>query len=106
MKQDVLIYSNGKWIKPSKWLLFKRKIYNWFTRFKIVDSKKYWLLSHNDSKYYFKLSAKEYEIAQTIYNEKGTISYEFCPCGGIGWGVKIHVLKTGEIIDITDVSTW
>ena len=41
-----------------------------------------------------------------IFKEKGTISYEFYPCAGIGWGVRLHVLKTGEIIDITDVESW
>ena len=56
-------------------------------------------------KYHYVLSEKEYKQAKEIYKEKGTISYEFYPAG-IGWGVKVHVEKTGEIIDITDVSNW
>ena len=61
----------------------------------------------------FKLNEKENELAEEFLQEhrhleiyKGTISYEFYPCAGIGWGVKVHVMSTGETIDIRDVSTW
>lgn len=56
-------------------------------------------------KRYFSLSPKEYEDAEKIYKEKGTIEYIFYPCG-IAWGVKVKVVKTGEEINITDVETW
>lgn len=78
---------------------------NWLRRFKIIDTWKNVVIPKNDRKYYFKLSPKEYEDAQKIYKEKGTISYEFSPTG-IGSVVKVKVLKTGEIIDITDYDTW
>lgn len=100
-----MIFKNGKFVKASKWQLFKQKIYNKFHRFKIVDTKKYTLIPYDDLKYYFKLSKKEYNEAREISSEKGSISYEFHPCG-IGWGVSVRILDTGEIIDITDVNSW
>ena len=81
-------------------------IFQKLLRFKIVDTWKYKVTPRFDLKYYFKLSLKEYEAAEKIYKEKGNISYEFYPGGGIGWGIKIHVLNTGEVIDITDYSCW
>lgn len=101
-----LIYKNNIFTKASKWNIFWETIKRYCSRFKIVDTWKYMLILHDHSKYYFKLSPKEYEDAKKIYKDKGTISYEFFPCGGIGWGVKVHVLKTNEIFDITDVSDW
>lgn len=53
----------------------------------------------------FTLSEKQLKRAEEIYKEKGTISYEFIP-SGIGWVVKVKVIKTGEEIDITDYDTW
>jgi len=100
------IIKNGKLCKLTKWKLFIRKLLSYFTKFKLVNTWKYEIIPLEDRKYCFKLSPKEYEDSEKIYKEKGTISYEFYPCGGIGWGVKIHVIKTGEIIDISDVSTW
>lgn len=97
---------NGEFIKATKWMIFKREIHRWITRFKFVDSWKYRFIPHDEMKYHFVLSPKEYEDAQKIYKEKGTISYNFYPAGGIGWGVELKVLKTGEIIDISDVSSW
>ncbi len=106
MTKEVWIYKRKKYIKATKWDLFWRKIKNLRTRFKIVDTKKYCLIPWEDKKRQFALSDKEYEDAEKLYKEKGTISYEFYPCAGIAWGVKIHVLKTNEIIDITDYSNW
>ena len=57
-------------------------------------------------KRYFSLSPQEYEDAEKIYKEKGTLEYIFYPCAGLAWGVKVKVIKTGEIINITDVSCW
>lgn len=106
MIKGTYIFWKGKWIKANKWLMFYNTIKNYLARFKIVDTWKYKLILHEDSKYYFKLSPKEYEGAEKLYKEKGTISYEFYPCAGIAWGVKIHVLKTDEVIDISDITCW
>lgn len=107
MKEEIIIYWKDKWItNPSKWILFRRKVRLWFKKWKLVDTSKYCLIPWEDRKRRFTLSKKEYEDSQKLYKEKGTISYEFYPCAGIGWGVKIHVLKTGEIIDISDVDSW
>lgn len=107
MKKEIWINYKGKWIKnPSKWILFKRKLKSLLKRWKIVDTYKYWIVPELDRNRHFILTEKEYNKAYEIYKEKGTIAYEFYPCGGIGWGIKIHVLKTNEIIDITDVDSW
>ena len=105
-KKETWIYSKkkGEYVKATKWMLFIREIKRRINRFKIFDSWTYKLVPYSDSKYYFRLSEGEYEQAQKIYKEKGTISYEFYPCGGIGWGVKIHTKD--EVIDITDYSNF
>ena len=98
---------NGKLVKTNKFSIFCRTIKGYLTRFKIVDTWKYKLIPHSDSKYIFKLSPNEYEDSKKLYKENGTISYEFYPCGGIGWGVRIHLLnKDNEIIDITDYNSF
>lgn len=104
--KETYVLINNKWIKATKWILFKRTIRNWIDRFKIIDTQKYRLILNDDAKYYFKLSSKEYEDAERIYKDKGTISYEFYPAGGIGWGVRIRVLNTDEVIDISDIESW
>ena len=106
MKTETWICKNGKWIKATKFYLFRRRIFHWITKWKLIDSSKYRLIPVDEMKKWFGMSDKEYEESKKLYDEKGTLSYEFYPCGGIGWGVKIHVEKTGEVIDITDVSTW
>lgn len=106
MKTTSWIYYNGKYVEAKGLVYFKWKLKYWFKKYKLINIYKYRLIPLDDMKKIFKLSDKEYEDSEKLYNEKGTISYEFYPCGGIGWGVKIHVLKTGEIIDISDVSTW
>ena len=107
MKKEFWISYNENWIKnPSKWILFKRKIKSLLKRWKIVDTKKYWIIPESERKNHFILSEKEFKQAEEIYKNKGTISYEFYPCGGIGWGVILHVLDTKEAIDITDTSNW
>lgn len=92
--------------EKSKLEIFKETIRDWVTRFKIVDTWNYMIIPHSHNKYYFKMSPQEYEDADNIYKDKGTISYEFYPCGGIGWGLKVRIVKTGEVFDITDVSSW
>jgi len=107
MKKEFWISYNGNWIKnPSKWILFKRRIKYLLKRWKIVDTKKYWIVPEFERKNHFILSDKEYIEAQNIYKEKGTIAYIFYPCGGIAWGVKVRVLDTSEEIDITDINNW
>jgi hypothetical protein len=82
----------------------KNKLCRLLHRWRIVDTHAYRIIPYNVS--IFRLTPKEKEMAEKLYNEKGTISYEFYPCAGIAFGVKIHVLKTSEIIDISDVSSW
>ena len=109
MKEEIWIYSKSKnkWINPSKFKLFWFRLKRKFTRWKFVDTSKYCLIPWEDRKKQFTLSNKEYEQSQKLYKEKGTISYEFYPCGGVGWGVKVHCLnKDNEIIDISDVDSW
>ena len=108
MKKETWIYNKrkNKYIKATKWYLFWRSIKYWFTKWKLVNTSKYCLIPWNDRKKQFTLSDEEYKDANKIYKEKGTISYEFYPCG-IGWGVRVHLLdKNNEIIDITDIKTW
>lgn len=108
MKNKSYIFNEkkNKYIEATKWDLFWHRFKHKFTKWKLIDTSKYCLLPWNDKKKQFSLSNKEYEDAKKLYEEKGTISYEFYPCGGIGWGIKIHILKTKEIIDITDVTKW
>ena len=105
MNKENYIVKNGRWKRATKWELFKHRLKYQLKRWKIVDKYSYKIIPIEDLKRYFILTKEEYKDAQIIYKEKGTISYEFYPTG-IGWGVKIHVEKTGEVIDITDVSTW
>lgn len=81
------------------------KIKRFFKRWKIVDTRKYNLdpIKHNLR---FELTDQQVRDSERIYKEKGTIEYTFYPCGGIGFGCKVKVWKTGEYIDITDCSNW
>lgn len=101
---ETYIYNKGNFVKATKWMLFKRYIKNLFYKYKLVNTNKYKLVKYEDLKYYFTLSPKEYEDAKKLYKDKGTISYEFYPLSGLGWGVKIHT-KNDEIFDITDFSS-
>ena len=107
MEKEIWIKHNNKWIKnPSKWILFKRWVEFTLKRWKIVDTSKYWIIPEDERKLHFILSEKEYEEAEKIYKEKGTISYEFYPCVGLGWGIRLHVLKNNEVIDVTSYDNW
>ena len=107
MEKEIWIYYKDKWIKnPSKWIMFKRNLKLWCKKWKLIDKSKNRIIPNSEMKRYFSLSPKEYEDAEKIYKEKGTLEYIFYPCAGLAWGVKIKVIKTGEIIDITDVSNW
>lgn len=106
MKKEEYLLEDGKWVKATKWKIFKQKIKFEIKRWKLVDKYSNRIVPIDDMKRYFSLSPIEYERAKKIYKEKGTIAYIFYPCGGIAWGVKVRVLNTNEEIDITDVSTW
>lgn len=107
MEKEIWINHKGKWIKnPSKWILLKRAIKDYLRRWKIVDKWKYRIIPHSEMGRYFSMSPKEKEEADKLYKEKGTLAYEFYPCGGIAWGVRVKVVKTGEIIDITNYDCW
>ena len=103
MQREVWILKNGKWIKATKWEVFKRTITGIFTRYKLTDTWRYNIVPHEDLKYIFKMTPKEYDRTKKLYEEKGTISYEFYPIGGIGYGLKIHTKD--EIIDVTDLDS-
>lgn len=106
MNRDEYLIENGKFIKVTKWKRFKLNCKNWFKKWKLVDSSKFRIIPFSETGRFFKLTAQEKEDAEKIYKEKGTIAYTFYPCGGIGWGVKVCVLDTGEEIDITDYSCF
>lgn len=104
-KESYLI-QDGRWVKATKWMLFKHQLKLQLKKWKIVNSYENRIIPIDDMKRHFTLSPVEYEQAEKIYKEKGTIAYIFYPCAGIAWGVKVKVLDTGEEIDITDVSCW
>lgn len=101
-------YSKRKhrFVKATWFGLLIRKIKHLFTKWKIINTDYYWIVPNSDRGRHFILTDKEYKKAKKLYKDKGTISYEFYPCAGIGWGIKIHILKTNEIFDITDIEAW
>ena len=107
MEKEIWIHYKDKWIKnPSKWIMFKRNLKLWCKKWKLIDKSENRIIPNSEMKRYFSLSPQEYEDAEKIYKEKGTLEYIFYPCAGLAWGVKVKVIKTGEIINITDVSCW
>ena len=107
MEKEIWIHYKDKWIKnPSKWIMFKRNLKLWCKKWKLIDKSENRIIPNSEMKRYFSLSPQEYEDAEKIYKEKGTIAYIFYPCGGIAWGIKVRVLDTDEEIDITDTSNW
>lgn len=107
MNKEIWIYNKNKntFIKATKWNLFWKNLKFKFIKWKLIDTSKYCSIPWEDIKKQFVLSDKEYKDSKKIYEEKGTISYEFIP-SGIGCEIKVHVLKTGEIINITDFNNW
>ena len=100
------IDKSGKIKQVSKLKHIYYKVIDKFKKWKFINSRKYLIIPNNKAGVVFRLSDKEHESAEEIYKTKGTISFEFYPCGGIGWGVKLHVLDTEEVIDITDIDSW
>lgn len=105
MTNKSYIFKDGKLVELTRWMKFKRRIKSLLTRYKLIDTWNNHIIPANDFRRHFIMSEKEYEDAKKIYNEKGTISYEFIPGGGIGWILKIHTAN-GETIDITDYESW
>lgn len=107
MNKEIWIYNKNKntFIKATKWNLFWKNLKFKFSKWKLIDTSKYCLIPWEDMKKQFVLSDKEYKDSKKIYEEKGAISYEFIP-SEIGCEIKVHVLKTGEIINITDFNNW
>jgi len=107
MNKDKYLIENGRFVKATTWKLFKFKCKNWFKKWKLVDSSKFRIIPFSEMGRFFELTPQEKKDAEKIYKEKGTISYEFYPCGGIGWGVRVHLLDTkDETINITDITSW
>ena len=107
MKQkNSYLLENGRFVKATKWKLFKSELKSQLKRWKLVDKYSNRIVPSSDWERHFVLTPKELEDAKNIYKEKGAISYEFYPCAGIAWGVRVRVLKTGEVIDISDVDSW
>lgn len=79
-------------------------IKGFFTRWKIVDTRKYTIRSYEDIKLRqtFFMSEKETADAKEIYDKEGTLEYTFYPMG-IGWGIRVKSIKTGTMHDITDL---
>ena len=88
-----------------KMFIIWHHIKGFFTRWKIVDTRKYAIRSYEDIrlKQTFTMSEKETADAKEIYDKEGTLEYTFYPIGGIGWGVRVKATKTGAIYDITDL---
>lgn len=92
--------------KVTKWKLFKREIRRQLKRWKLVDKYSNKIIPNSELGRYFILTPKEFKEAQKLYKEKGTLSYEFYPCAGIAFGVRVKVLETDEVIDISDYGSW
>lgn len=81
--------------------MLKTKVRHFFTKWAIVNTDNNSVIPFG--KLYFLLSDSEKEAAEKIYKKHGTIEYVFYPLGGLGWGTKVRVLKSGEEFDITDL---
>ena len=82
------------------------RIKYFFTKWKFINTSKYFIIPISKLNRHFFLTEKEYEDARLIKKEKGTIAIEFSPGGGIGVCVYAIVIKTGERINITDYKSW
>ena len=95
VKEQVMLPSDS--IKVGDWFVDD------FSIICVTDTWRYNIVPHEDLKYIFKMTPKEYERTKKLYEEKGTLSYEFYPIGGIGYGLKIHTKD--EVIDVTDLDS-
>ena len=100
------IYYNGRYFRHP--LSFGDKmfiIWDWMTtpfrKWKLVNVFTNRIVPYNSLA--FILSDKEKESADNICKEHGAIEYIIYPLAGLGWGVKVRVIKSGEEFDITDI---
>jgi len=106
-KEIYLVNKEGRMFKATKIDLIKHRIKSWFKKWKFIDSSKYKLIPRSELGKWFGMSEEEYKESEKLYKEEGrTLSYEFYPCSGIGWGIRVHDLKTKETFDITDYNNW
>lgn len=82
-------------------------IWNWMTmpfrKWKLVNVFENRIIPYNTI--VFILTDKEKEAADNIRKEHGDIEYIMYPFAGLGWGVKVRVIKSGEEFDITDLDS-
>lgn len=81
---------------------FGRKVKHFFTKWSIVNKDKYRIIPNREL--IFRLTPRQREIVNDIIRTEGTVEYTFYPCGGILWGLKVKVWKTGAYYDITDLA--
>lgn len=89
-----------------KWERLKSKLRKWWKRYQVIDTRKYAIYLKTDGDRAFWLSKSEYEQAKYLERAKGNLEYCFSNTTGIGITLRVKVIETGEIIDITDYSTW
>lgn len=82
------------------------RIKYFFTKWKFINTSKYFIIPISELNRHFFLTEKEYEDSRRIKKENGEIVIEFGPGGGIGTSVYVRVIKTGERINITDYTSW
>lgn len=85
---------------------FVTKVRRWLTKWKLVDTTKYDVLKFPRPTLTFSLTKWQQEQVDKLYKQHGSMDYCFYFVGGIGVGFKVKLWKTGEWIDLTDVSDW
>lgn len=106
-KYKNIIFYKGRSLRhplafSDKMFIIWDKIRCFFTRWKIVDTKKYEIVSIEKKfkRRVFELSEEETKASEKLYKEKGTLRFIFTPTG-IGDVVEVEALKTGEKINIS-----
>lgn len=101
------IFYRGRFLKHpltfgDKMFIIWDNIKRFLTRWKIVDTKKYTLVSNERraKRRVFELSEEETKTSEKLYKEKGTLRFIFTPTG-IGDIVEVEAIKTGEKINIS-----
>lgn len=78
------------------------KFKQFFKKWKIIDSSKYYIFSKEEYKRVFTLSETEYNLSKNFIPP---IEYVFTPTS-IGYDVKIREIKSNKTYDITDYNRW
>lgn len=106
-KYENIIFYKGRNLRHpltfgDKMFIIWDKIRCFLTRWQIVDTKKYELVSieRRAKRRVFELSEEETKASEKLYKEKGTLRFIFTPTG-IGNIVEVEALKTGEKINIS-----